>query len=718
MQNTGNVEVLPTDAGSFITINERAYKYIRQFSIKNITDAIVELLTNADDAYGRGNFDTRQFYIQYHEKSHSICVIDNATGLGIEDMKRCFMQVGSYTSSDDARGFFSRGAKDVSILGDVFFESIKDGLYSKTYITANAYTGILVSEEPVTADLRQTLSIPSNGISVRIQLLPTYYVTDLAKIKREITLRSTIRGILSDPSNTVLFQYFNADNVCVSTNQLIYTFPEGKLLLDLTYEVPNYPGINAQFVVYRANNPIDQPIRESEMDFGFLFKSGKAIHEVSTIDNRFRWNPYINYFYGYLRCDYINTLMKQIDTDGISASNPMTIIDPSRYNGLNREHPFIDSLLAIPKVRLDYILRQMDKEASSRSISLNEFNEILSQLEELGLNIFDSIPSNNLWEESNSYDSNLVKAIQDDRQNYVTVERNFMLESNDIVVNSAEQNIINLSASKKSATETYVYMIDNNNNVIEIPTDFHNISDEMTPEDVQTFYNHLITKVDSSDFSKHPYVYQMTDSGDLIKLFIFSHGQVGDISQDELLTVKKENKILDIKFTKDINMKYRYSISIANGKIDIVISLNDPVVSQYLLANKINDDGTISDQDVTFTMTSLENVSNNKSYIFLSEMFIEIFARIIMYGNALTGNVVLNSENASDMLRMIDVHYETTAATIQLPITNIFNAYYMNNSVKLINTFVGAIANAVPGIDQGVFDAVKQQLLDNYQRLF
>jgi len=717
MENTGSTETLPNDTGSFITINERAYKYIRQFSIKNVTDAVVELLTNADDAYGRSDITDRKFYIQYHEKFHTLCIIDNAIGVGIEDMKKCFMQVGSYTSTDDSRGFFSRGAKDVSILGDVFFEAIKNGLYSKTYITANAYTGIMNSEDAVTDDIRANLSIPVNGLSVKIQLLPTYAVTDIPKLIRDITLRATLRGIFSDSNNTVMFQYFDADNALAQSTQLVYAYPDGRLLLDLVYEVPGYAGINAQFVVYKANNAIDQPLRESEMEFGFLFKSGSAIHEVSTIDNRFRWNPYINYFYGYLRCDYINALMKQIDTDGISAANPMTIIDPSRYSGLNREHPFVDALLSIPKVRLDYILRQMDKESSSKSISMNEFNEILAHLEDLGLNVFDNIPSNNTW--TDSYDSNLVKAIQDDRQNYVTIERNFMLESNDIIVNSAEQNIINMSAAKSSAVETYVYMIDNNNNVIEIPTDLQSISDSnLTPEDVQTFYDHLITKVDPSDFSKHPYVYQMSNAGDLVKLFIFSHGQVGDISQDELQTIKKDNKILDIKFTKDLNMKYRYSIAIANGKIDIVISLNDPVVSQYLLASKVNADGTIDDANITFTMTSLENVSNNKSYIFLSEMFIEIFSRIIMYGKALNGGVPLNSENPSDMLRLIDSHYETTAAAIQLPITNIFNTYYMANSVKLINTFVGVIANAVPNADPSVFDAVKQQLLDNYQQLF
>ena len=49
-------------------------------------------------------------------------------------MEKNFLTVGNYTSSSDSRGFFSRGAKDVSNIGNVIFESIKDNKYSKIEI--------------------------------------------------------------------------------------------------------------------------------------------------------------------------------------------------------------------------------------------------------------------------------------------------------------------------------------------------------------------------------------------------------------------------------------------------------------------------------------------------------------------------------------------------------------------------------------------------------
>ncbi len=39
----------------FIQFNERAYKFIRGSAVNHIIDAIVELITNADDAYDKGN---------------------------------------------------------------------------------------------------------------------------------------------------------------------------------------------------------------------------------------------------------------------------------------------------------------------------------------------------------------------------------------------------------------------------------------------------------------------------------------------------------------------------------------------------------------------------------------------------------------------------------------------------------------------------------------
>jgi len=701
--------------GNFITIDERAYRYIRQFSIKNVTDALVELLTNADDAYARGGITNRTFIITYCGLTHTIYVVDNATGLRADMMEKCFMQVGNYTSSDGSRGFFSRGAKDVSILGDVTFDSIKDGYYSQTFITANAYAGINITDQIVDDAIRTNLNIPGNGLSVNIKLLPTFYITNIDQFIYDITNRASIRHILDNPNNIVRFLHIDNPEKIATEYMIKYVYPVGKLLLDVEFEVPDYPGVNARFTVYKADVPIPQPQKENQLEFGFLIESENAIHEVSTIDSRFRWHPYMNYVYGSLKCDYINALLRMMDDVGVTNENPSSIIDPSRYAGLNRDHPFIEALMRIPKVRLDYVLRQLDNAASKRSVQMNEFNEIMDQLEQYGLTIFDDVPDNQPWIEN--YDSELVKAIQNDRQKYVNIERNFMLESNEIIIDTSEE-MQKLKDAINATHQNYVYLMNDSGSVIEVPTDGIEInSPTLSSSEVKGFYDYLLKNVNPNDFTKNPYIYQMSSDGTLVKLFIFNQGEMGDITEDEMQSIKSKNKIINLHFTKDINMAYRYNISISNGKIDITISLNDPIVSQYLLASKTNPDGSINDADVTFTMTSLQNIGNNKSYIFMSELFIEIFSRIILYGKAQSGQVNITSDTTSALMHIMDAHYETVAALIQVPITNIFQKYYNENSVRLINVFVDTIAKSL-SIDSAMLADVKDELLVNYQKLF
>ena len=47
----------------FIHFDQRAYKFIRHIAIKDIDDALVELITNCDDAYNRINKENRDIEI-------------------------------------------------------------------------------------------------------------------------------------------------------------------------------------------------------------------------------------------------------------------------------------------------------------------------------------------------------------------------------------------------------------------------------------------------------------------------------------------------------------------------------------------------------------------------------------------------------------------------------------------------------------------------------
>ena len=165
---------------SFIGISERAYKYIRQFTIKSIDDALIELITNSVDAYNKTTYETRLIEIDIIDEV-AVKVRDRALGLTAKQLELCFLQVGTYTSDNTSRGFFSRGAKDISALGDIYFNAIRDNKYSQCLLNTDAYGMINTADIDVTEDIRMTYCIPNpcNGLEVMLKLLPNFQSIDI-----------------------------------------------------------------------------------------------------------------------------------------------------------------------------------------------------------------------------------------------------------------------------------------------------------------------------------------------------------------------------------------------------------------------------------------------------------------------------------------------------------------------------------------------------------
>lgn len=622
-----------TDGLQFISVSQRAYKYVRQFSIKDPVDAIVELMTNADDAYARSNPRLAypyRYFIVYHEKTGTLQVIDNATGLTADQMRTCFLQVGNYTATDGSRGFFSRGAKDVSILGDVYFETIKDGKYSKCMINSDAEGGMLVSNQSISMSdpLRTKLKIPYNGLAVTINLLQPHRPTNIAQFEYNITYRAHLREIFSEAENSVYFMYYDIfDNLSIN-ERISYLYPPvDMLLLDSTYEVPTYPGVQAQFVMFKATGPLPQPMIENQMQFGFLIKSSDTtVHEVSTLDDtKYRWNPYINLVYGYLLCPYIVELMKDYDQNGSSPANPFAILDPSRSVGLVREHPFTQSLLKIPIQYVSLQLSKLDGMISKSSVNVSDFNDILTQMEQLGLNMLDSIPAQKYnWQEDPN--SNLIKAIQNDRENYVITERNYTLETSDVILDPNSQIMDNINEVLNGVN---VFVI-NQNEIIPLPG--LNVDPFTTPlsgDDLSNLQQSIQNNVPDNNFTNHPYIYKLNSEGELQKLFIFNNGQLVTLNSDEQATVTDKKKRLNIRFTSDPNMIARYSTEIANGQVNIAINVNDAVVSKYLKVTKTSTGGMrIANDDEEYVVGDLDLASGTVKHA-LNKMRANTSSRVV-----------------------------------------------------------------------------------------
>ena len=130
-------------------------------------DALVEVLTNADDDYVRKHLSgIIEIDVERRRKGSPtrVCVRDFSKGLTQADMDTKLKRLGGrhdsgMTTGENVRGTNSRGAKDVAALGTVTYESITgDGVYAKCEIRTDG-TFHLWDEEPATDDLRKAVGI-------------------------------------------------------------------------------------------------------------------------------------------------------------------------------------------------------------------------------------------------------------------------------------------------------------------------------------------------------------------------------------------------------------------------------------------------------------------------------------------------------------------------------------------------------------------------------
>lgn len=407
-----------------IQIDPRAYNYMKQSTITSIEDAIVELITNSDDAYGKAKgIKERLFEFEIINKDNArlLIVRDHATGLFAEEMEKCFLQVGKFTSDNKSRGFFSRGAKDITALGETVFESIKDNKYSKVTIDTESYGTLNFANLDVISSIRDNIKIQNNGLQVTISIDDKYTIKSFEYYQETIPKIASLRNIFANKKNKINFKYND------HSTKLTYQFPEGLPVLDITFSVPNY-NKDATFLVFKAPQPFIKEETNNLNEFGFIVSSEKVIHDIETFERDFQYNPDLKYFFGNLHSDYINELLRNYDTNKSDKKNPFPIIDPNRINGINRKHPFYKCMIRIPIQRLSLLLEETEEDETTdsiMSIDLGEFSNLLT-----GLNIMDGklMPDDN--EVSilvSNQKSKLIKAIESDRGKFIKVEKNYSI---------------------------------------------------------------------------------------------------------------------------------------------------------------------------------------------------------------------------------------------------------------------------------------------------
>lgn len=167
-------QVIPIEA------DKRYIQHVRSHAIGDVYDALVELITNADDSYNRlfvkkkRSRDGGDILIEHMEqrKGRSCIVIrDKAEGMDSWDFQKSLLRIGAYSSEIGNRGYMGRGAKDCTELGDLTYESIKDNRYYRCKITNDLKFILEENGSKASREQRNLLGLKDgNGTSVSLLL--------------------------------------------------------------------------------------------------------------------------------------------------------------------------------------------------------------------------------------------------------------------------------------------------------------------------------------------------------------------------------------------------------------------------------------------------------------------------------------------------------------------------------------------------------------------
>ena len=553
------------DNENFINISQRAYKFIRGYTMNFVYEGLIELITNCDDAYDKGNIKSKVIDIICDYNNQEIIVRDQAIGLSGDDMKKCFLQVGEYTSSKESRGFFSRGSKDVSALGEVTFDSIKDDMYSRVSLSSNAEGKINFLNKKVSNVERENLKISKNGLQVSIKLIPSKKIDDPTFMINRFTRHYSLRKILSDQNTVINLDIRNnKDNHFNNKYKLNYSFPKGDVVLYLTYTLPSYPDAEILFVLNKSKKELHTDIYNNDHfnDYGVLFCSGKAIHTISCLDHQNKHYSDMKRLYGVISTSYINKLMYDFDSDGPTLINPSPIIDPSRVNGLNIKHPFYEELIKIPNDRIRLFLEEGSLFEKEHTFYIDEINDLVQELDVIGS---DFIESNEITTIGRSKANKLVRGIESDRGKYVNVEKNFSyplykMEHDDSLEETDNQ------PYKDHMTRLF--------DIIGRGDEGKILTDKLADE--------KLFKVSESETTEKK------------QIFVYDKVEETDTKNESLNSMAtQKNNIFSIKFIEFSDDKTKYQITKEGFQIVLKININFPTIKKYFTKNEINNDKKI-----------------------------------------------------------------------------------------------------------------------------
>ncbi len=373
-----------------LTIARRYGQISAQYSIQDVVDLLVELITNSDDSYRHlheaGDADTDRGRILIEIERHrgdndSIVSVSDRAG-GIADIDAAVGRLGDKTSSTGDRGFMARGLKDCAALGHITIETIRDEEIKKAEITRDfKYIPYTAGRDPRPQKSdRRRLGIPHNGTRVEVLLKPSVSVPLKQTLMRELPWHFALRDIFT--GGGVLIRVGGG-----KPEQLARVEPKAELIIDEEYEVPGYDGIRARFQLFRSPVALEDPPDKRFRRSGILIAGRRAVHECTFFTSELERDPAAEHYFGRLESAGIDQLADEWDQQrerggDHPSDNPLLLFDPNRRAGLQRNHPFTTAMFSVP-IELLKLQFEKDRESARKDQQTVESQETTRRLRRL-----------------------------------------------------------------------------------------------------------------------------------------------------------------------------------------------------------------------------------------------------------------------------------------------------------------------------------------------
>jgi hypothetical protein len=336
----------------------------------DILKALVEFITNADDAYDRIAPDCLG-RIEIHlgpsreDVGYDLTVRDFATGMSEQEMRSRILEIGRRTSGFESgklvRGALGRGLKDPAAFGNVIVESIKEGQYCKTLIQTSG-EALLHPAVPACNEVRSKTGIhEGNGTVINLEVESIFRRPQFKTLVQNLRNHYQLRQIFASPARQVFISDHRHKAV-----QLTYERPTAPLIYDEEIEIPSYAGAKARIKIYQSKIQHHNSPRDTGRPEGLLICGNKAIYD-NTLGS-FEGNPYAGAFSGTVECPHIDILARTYDDLADRGKrdpmNPLPIIS-RRRDGLQDDHPFTRSLTKIIDGVLGNLIREAEAEAKA-----------------------------------------------------------------------------------------------------------------------------------------------------------------------------------------------------------------------------------------------------------------------------------------------------------------------------------------------------------------